>query len=59
MSFLDVRYEQGFDVHTNEERTISALLKGDIPEFRAEQVRIVHVQRAATLGNHWREYAEV
>lgn len=59
MSLSEVRYERRVDIHTNEDRTISTLLKGDIPGFSAEQVRIVQLQREASLGNHWREYVEV
>lgn len=59
MSLTNVRYEPRFDIHTNEDRTITSLFKGDISGFDAAQVRVVQLQREAVLGNHWREYAEL
>lgn len=59
MSLLEVRYEKDYDIHRNGDRTISALLGGDLPGFCVKQVRVVSLERDALLGNHWREYGEV
>jgi len=42
--------------HEDERRRLSAIFNG---EFTARQVKIIHVKKASTLGNHYHHYSEL
>ncbi len=58
MAIERVIYQNGFDSHTNEDRTIITLIN-EKQSFSPEQIRVVLLKKSSELGNHWREYPEV
>lgn len=60
MAIENVNYRESLDTHSNEKRTIAALLDPISKNpISVEQVRVVNVHQDSTLGNHWREYGEI
>lgn len=58
MTLDEVKYQKGFDSHTNDNRTVISLLE-DSPEWLPQQVKVAKLERDAEVSNHWREFAEL
>ncbi len=59
MAIEKVIYFYDGDSHTNEERIVSTVINGDVPDFIPRQIRVLKILKNGELGGHWRDYPEI